>query len=39
MNEALIICSHGFVKKTSKVPKTEIDKALKFRSIYLNQRK
>ena len=33
-NDALIICSHGFVKKTKKIPKAEIDKALAFRRRY-----
>lgn len=34
---SLIICSHGFIKKTSKVPKAEISKALRFRNLYLNR--
>src|SRR5690606_30341454 len=34
---SLIICSHGFVKKSSKVPKSEIEKAMKFRHRYLNK--
>ena len=34
---SLIICSHGFIKKTEKVPKSEIDKAMKFRKDYLNE--
>ena len=35
--KALIICSHGFVKKTSKVPKAEMDKVLRYRNEYLNR--
>lgn len=34
---SLIICTHGFVKKTQKTPKSEIEKALAFRKKYLNQ--
>ena len=33
--KSLIICTHGFVKKTQKTPKSEIDKALEFRKKYL----
>jgi phage-related protein len=35
--QSLIICTHGFVKRTQKVPKSEIDKAQKFRTQYLKQ--
>lgn len=35
--KSLIVCSHGFVKKTQKTPKSEIDKAMEFRKKYLNQ--
>ena len=35
--KALIICTHGFIKKTQKTPKSEIKKALEFRKKYLNQ--
>ena len=35
--KSMIICSHGFVKKTQKTPKSEIDKALEFRRKYLKQ--
>lgn len=35
--KSLIICTHGFVKKTQKVPKSEIDKALAFKKHYLKQ--
>ncbi len=34
---SLIICSHGFSKKTQKVPKSEIKKTLEFRKQYLKQ--
>jgi phage-related protein len=34
--KSLIICTHGFVKKTQKTPKAEIKKALEFRKMYLN---
>ena len=36
--KSLIICSHGFIKKTQKIPKAEIAKALKFRGQYLKQK-
>lgn len=35
--KSLIVCTHGFVKKTQKTPKSEIKKALEFRKKYLNQ--
>ncbi len=35
--ESMIICSHGFIKKTNKIPMREIEKALKFRSKYLSE--
>lgn len=34
--KSLIICTHGFVKKSQKTPKHEIEKALEFRKRYLN---
>ena len=34
---SLIICTHGFVKKTQKTPKAEIEKALEFRKKYLKR--
>ncbi len=34
--KSLVVCSHGFVKKTQKTPKSEIEKALEFRKKYLN---
>jgi len=30
----LVICTHGFIKKTQKIPKSEIHKALKIRLEY-----
>jgi phage-related protein len=35
--ETLVISTHGMVKKTSKIPKVEIEKALKIRSEYFDQ--
>jgi len=35
--KSLIVCTHGFIKKTQKTPKSEIKKALEFRKNYLNQ--
>jgi len=34
--ETLVIATHGFVKKTKKTPKSEIDKARKIIEIYFN---
>ena len=34
--KSLTISSHGFVKKTSKVPKAEIIRAMRYRNEYLN---
>lgn len=34
--ETLVVATHGFVKKTSKVPKKEIEKAKKIRYLYFN---
>lgn len=36
-NEVLVICTHGFTKKTNKVPKQQIEKAEFIRSKYLNE--
>jgi phage-related protein len=33
--KSLIICTHGFIKKTLKTPKSEIRKAKEFRKKYL----
>ncbi|MCB9328826.1 MAG: type II toxin-antitoxin system RelE/ParE family toxin [Lewinellaceae bacterium] len=35
--KSLIVCTHGFIKKTQKTPKSELKKALEFRKKYLNQ--
>ena len=35
--KSLIVCTHGFKKKTQKTPKSEINKALEFIKKYLNQ--
>ncbi|SDB51263.1 Phage-related protein [Flavobacteriaceae bacterium MAR_2010_188] len=35
--ETLVLSTHGMVKKVSKVPKSEIEKALKIRAEYFNQ--
>lgn len=36
---SLVVTTHGFVKKTQKTPKKEIDKAERIRIIYYNQHK
>jgi phage-related protein len=35
--ETLVLSTHGMVKKVSKVPKSEIEKALKIRAEYFNE--
>lgn len=35
--ETLVLATHGMVKKVSKVPKSEIEKALKIRAEYFNE--
>jgi phage-related protein len=35
--DTLVIATHGFIKKVSKVPKKEIDKALALRKKYFNE--
>ncbi len=35
--KSFIVCSHGFIKKSSKTPKNEIQKAEEFRKKYLKQ--
>lgn len=37
-NETLVISTHGFIKKRSKVPDNEIDKALNIRLKYLSNK-
>ncbi len=36
--ETLVIATHGFIKKVDKVPKNEIDRALKLKDNYFNNR-
>ncbi len=36
--KAIVICTHGFVKKTQKTPKSQIDRARKYRMKYLKSR-
>lgn len=33
----LVICTHGFIKKTQKVPKKEIEKAIRIMTEFLNE--
>lgn len=35
--ETLVLSTHGMVKKVSKVPKSEIEKAMKIRAEYFEQ--
>ena len=35
--EILVICTHGIIKKTSKIPVKEINKAEQIRKAYINQ--
>ena len=37
--ETLVFATHGIVKKTSKVNKNEIDKAVKIRKTYFNNKR
>jgi len=37
-SKSLIICTHGFIKKTQKLPKKELNKAIKLRKEYLNRK-
>ena len=36
-SETLVLSSHGMIKKVSKVPKAEIEKAMKIRAEYFEQ--
>lgn len=36
--ETLVIATHGFIKKVDKVPANEIDRAVKLRSNYFNNK-
>ena len=35
---SLIVCTHGFIKKTTKTPKSEIKKAEALRTNYINRK-
>ena len=35
----LVICTHGFIKKSNKTPKSEIEKATKIMKIYFETTK
>lgn len=35
---SFVICTHGLVKKSQKLPSKELNKAKKIRKIYLNQK-
>jgi phage-related protein len=37
VSNGLIIFTHGFIKKTQKIPKNEIDKAIKIRKSFLGE--
>ena len=37
--KSLIVCSHGFIKKTQKLPSRELNKAKKLRHNYLKHKK
>jgi len=37
-HETLVIATHGFIKKTDKVPKSEIDRAMKIRKRYFENK-
>jgi phage-related protein len=37
-SDTLVLASHGFIKKVSKVPKKEIDKAKRIRTNYFEQK-
>jgi phage-related protein len=37
--DTLVIATHGFIKKTQKTPKSEIDRAIKIREYYFSKNK
>lgn len=37
--KTLVVVAHGFIKKTNKVPKNEIEKAIQIRTMYLQDKK
>jgi len=38
LTKGLVLATHGFIKKTDKVPKSEIDKAEQIRLEYFKQK-
>ncbi len=38
-DDTLVVATHGFIKKTKKTPKSEIEKAAKIREQYFNEKK
>jgi phage-related protein len=36
--ETLVVATHGFIKKTDKVPKSEIERAMKIRKRYFENK-
>ena len=38
-NDTLVIATHGFIKKTDKVPSKEIEKTEKIRTLYFEEKK
>lgn len=38
-NDTLVITTHGFIKKTDKVPSKEIEKTEKIRTLYFEEKK
>ncbi|WP_417429394.1 type II toxin-antitoxin system RelE/ParE family toxin [Halpernia sp.] len=38
-NDTVVISTHGLIKKTDKIPKTEIERAEKVREKYFNEKK
>lgn len=36
--ETLVIATHGFIKKVDKVPKNEIERAVRLKDIYFNNK-
>ena len=37
-HETLVIATHGFIKKVDKVPKNEIERAIRIRTIYFDNK-
>lgn len=36
--DTVVISTHGLIKKTDKIPKSEIEKATRFRELYINEK-